>query len=56
MNEDEPITYIGVNDEKTYTIIKVEGEISQVIVEDECNAIALNFDDLNAAVSKAYIR
>jgi hypothetical protein len=57
MNENEPITYEGVIDDNTYTIIKDDlGEISQVIVEDECNVVVLNFEDLNAALSKAYMQ
>jgi len=55
MNENEPITYKGVIDDNTYTIIKDDlGEISQIIVEDECNVVVLDFDDLNTALLKAY--
>jgi len=55
MNEIEPITYKGVIDDNTYTIIKDDlGEISQIIVEDECNVVVLDFDDLNTALLKAY--
>ena len=57
MNENEPITHEGVIDGNTYTIIKDDlGEVSQIIVEDECNVVVLDFDDLNTALLKAYTR
>jgi hypothetical protein len=56
MDENEPITYEGVIDRNIYTIFQDDsGGIVKVIVETDSNIVVLDFEDLNAAISKAYI-
>jgi hypothetical protein len=52
----EPIVFTGVNDEVVYRVFKEDATVTSIVVEKDANRIILNFDDLNAAVSKAYIR
>jgi hypothetical protein len=56
--EEKIITYDGKTDNLAYEICMADGEIKEIRVQAEYEGdwFTLDFDDLNAAISKAYIR
>jgi hypothetical protein len=56
MNEE--IIYHGKENDVIYKVCMVDGQIDEIQIQNEGETCwrVLGFDDLNAAVSKAYIR